>query len=366
MKNDGCDRIVVEKLSVAIELLTPTYIGGAKQYPEIRAPSVKGLLRYWYRALNPNYREDEMIIFGDTNTGISSFKLQIQGASQNRTCYLGRKPQSSHSPECTRSFQRLYGLKYLTFPFQRPKSAREAITPRQGIIFEHVFSSTILKSHNWEKIRRALIASWWGLAVFGGIGARSRRGLGSFMIVNVECNWPEAEILSELKEQGSVADWARSFEKSLSKIQEYFTTNHTNDHLTISDGTQVCLIGDTENEEHKGFDRWDDALDHFGKKLKEFRDDLSYGEKASFGLPIVGEGLEVRGKNHERGASPLLVRVVRIDVKYYLLMTLTNSPVLPPNEILTINKYTESTINRSGVEEFYEMASSKAIWRKTL
>ncbi len=44
----------MEKLEATFRIVTPMFIGGADQTPSdgIRPPSVKGALRFWWRALN--------------------------------------------------------------------------------------------------------------------------------------------------------------------------------------------------------------------------------------------------------------------------------------------------------------------------
>ncbi|MBK6900382.1 MAG: type III-B CRISPR module RAMP protein Cmr1 [bacterium] len=45
---------MTQELIARFRIITPMFIGGANQDPEdgIRPPSVKGMLRFWWRALN--------------------------------------------------------------------------------------------------------------------------------------------------------------------------------------------------------------------------------------------------------------------------------------------------------------------------
>ncbi|MBO2534024.1 MAG: type III-B CRISPR module RAMP protein Cmr1 [Thermoactinomycetaceae bacterium] len=47
-----------EMLRVEFQIITPLVLSGADQGgAELRLPSVKGMLRYWYRALDPEYNQ---------------------------------------------------------------------------------------------------------------------------------------------------------------------------------------------------------------------------------------------------------------------------------------------------------------------
>ncbi|MCF2136439.1 MAG: type III-B CRISPR module RAMP protein Cmr1 [Candidatus Thorarchaeota archaeon] len=357
---------------IEIELLAPTYLGGAYQQPEIRPSSIKGLLRFWFRAFYPDFREKEGMFFGDAGIqGMSPFRLRIRSPSKYRICYIGLQPDATQSPSCIQDKARFRGIDYLTFPYQLKDSKRNAISPRQRITFEHIFSERTVKSSMWGGLKLALITSWWGLAALGGIGARSRRGFGSFMITNTESSWKQTKILSAISEKKEVNSWWAGFTRSLSKILKALGTHHSDDFLTIGSGTKIALVG----RNNRGFKQWDSALDFFGVELKRFRSgdtrgvDLRPEEKASFGLPIAGKTLTVEGKEHVRGASPLLVNVIRIGGEYYLLVTLTRSPVLPKGEPLVIEKNgrtRDSAIKRKAVEEFFEVFTSDSLKEKTI
>ncbi len=361
-----------EELRPEVTTLTPTYMGGPNQEPEIRVPSIKGLLRFWYRAIDPDYRSKEGMVFGDAgNSGVSSFKMQIHKPAEYRKCHIGQPQQGSSSEACIAKNLNSPGIDYLTFPFRMRGAGRDAIAPNQRIVFRHLFSKTTTSSPRWPVVKRALIIAWWGLAVFGGFGARSRRGFGSFMITDISPSWNLSKLLSVVKEKKSVQSWWQGLLSSYDKIKSYVGTFQTNDHLVLSPGTRILLLG----RHGRGFGQWEFALDYFGEKLKDFRSGHSIErkikpeEKAAFGLPIVGSRLSVKGKDTERSASPILARVVRIGGEYYVLVLLTKSPVLPPGEKVIIEKpgrRYESHINSDIIDEFYEDLSADSVKERTI
>ena len=46
----------MESQEFEVEIVTPLFLGGADpNKAELRAPSIKGALRFWWRALNPHF-----------------------------------------------------------------------------------------------------------------------------------------------------------------------------------------------------------------------------------------------------------------------------------------------------------------------
>ncbi len=52
-------------LELQLTVVTPAFIGGAEPNAraELRPPSIKGHLRFWHRAVNPEYRKLEPVVF---------------------------------------------------------------------------------------------------------------------------------------------------------------------------------------------------------------------------------------------------------------------------------------------------------------
>ena len=75
----------MNKIIFECETITPMFLSGADgRTPELRAPSIKGALRFWWRAMNGHLplnelRKEEAKIFGGTgeNEGRSTFSIRI-------------------------------------------------------------------------------------------------------------------------------------------------------------------------------------------------------------------------------------------------------------------------------------------------
>ncbi len=175
----------MKSISFKCKILTPMFIGGADgRTPEIRAPSIKGMMRFWWRAINGSLSIDELRkkegeLFGssDEDVGRAKFTLFIQKCwdtdpgyeyhplphhSGGKNCvYLNETPSCNRNGKCSKNF---------LFPAIKPdkeftciiRAINENIMPVQTI-FEISF-------------------------LLGGLGKRSRRGFGSVGITHIDVN----------------------------------------------------------------------------------------------------------------------------------------------------------------------------------
>ena len=42
----------MKKITFGCEVITPMFLSGADGNPELRPPSIKGMMRFWWRAIN--------------------------------------------------------------------------------------------------------------------------------------------------------------------------------------------------------------------------------------------------------------------------------------------------------------------------
>ena len=151
----------IEKKEYNIEVITPMFLAGANnKEPELRAPSIKGMLRFWWRALHPdlvingnNYiklKEYESKIFGDSGKQFGKSKVRIILSHFNSMKIKDFRPTT----------------KNFTF---------------KGIENGQRFSLIIFAP---EDIHYLVKFSF----IVGGVGKRARRGFGSMQILNNENN----------------------------------------------------------------------------------------------------------------------------------------------------------------------------------
>jgi len=165
----------MQKVIFQCKVITPIICFGIDQNePELRVPSLRGVMRYWWRAIYADLslkqlKEQEVALFGGSYNDKqlkSSFSLQIINHDNPTFGKISILPHKERSHKKT-------GFVYPT---------------KFNIILEvHKNDVEITK-----KITNLLILA----SILGGIGGRSRRGLGSFKIETVD-NIPQTEIVKD-------------------------------------------------------------------------------------------------------------------------------------------------------------------------
>jgi CRISPR-associated protein Cmr1 len=356
-------------LTVTLKTITPLFLGGAEpnDFAELRPPAIKGLLRFWYRAVDPNYRDKEGKIFGGTGAteGQSSFRLQLESPIResmpwNPDCYQGAPFQKRSKGEPPKN-----GLLYLGFPLRFGGNDRKAIPPGTRFSVKTRFSTA--PTEETKEIRRAVLSSWWLLGHFGGLGTRSRRGFGTVALQRWEGEgeWSEIEALPIAHEAMNPDEWIKRVETAVNTMRSWFGKFPADeiDHPTIAEGT--CLYLHTEgSEDDQRVKAWEWALWRLGMAMQTFRQKRepdysavkahleqcgrkgnpvprgvtpnflsSSPERAAFGLPLTFRYRSLRASTtfrpalHERSASPILLRVVEIGGRAHPLVIWLRAPV---------------------------------------
>ena len=180
----------IERMQFEVEVITPLFLGGAEpKKAELRAASVKGALRFWWRALYGTndlgkMRQEESQIFGSTEQK-SSFSLRLEGLGDTKPI-LCNLPRGRLVPveRKGRKFN-VSIIEYLAFGLhERDKGKRQTLYTR-----EHIPPGAKFKIILWIKdgaAREQVINSLSMLVNYGGLGARSRNGFGSLHVEGLQ------------------------------------------------------------------------------------------------------------------------------------------------------------------------------------
>ena len=174
-----------EKLNFQCEVITPMFISGANPNEvELRAPSIKGALRFWWRALYGNrfssmekMRKEESEIFGSTEKK-SNVKIFVNGfnnfhiSAQNLT--NGRQ-YTVHGHNLSIFDYLAYGIYEYDNNKQSNGDKRKHITSNSQFTLHLEFS-------NSNGTADSILKSLSCLNSFGGLGAKSRNGFGCIAI----------------------------------------------------------------------------------------------------------------------------------------------------------------------------------------
>jgi len=336
------------KVTFECETITPMFLAGADgRTPELRAPSIKGALRFWWRAMNGHLslkelRRREGEIFGGTGEkeGKSSFSIIVnQKRSENITGnHLKRDYRLNWRFHRGRLDGPNAGIGYLLYATMLKDSERAFFYSKGNSHQSFTFSMSFLSKEK-EKLQQ-VIAALWGLVFLGGLGLRSRRGGGNIAVKNVN---DENKLIQSMglsfilneQNQTKIREWLiKNFNVAKSIINEEKATTFISDYSNVS-FSRIIISKQSSNG-------WIDALSEIGKKYEDFRfhNRSAIFETGAFGLPVVHRSsrLTVIGRlNREpvkRRPSPLIFKVLRSGNGYYWMVIRMAGEFLPPGGVI--------------------------------
>ncbi|NKC16672.1 MAG: hypothetical protein GKR94_32110 [Gammaproteobacteria bacterium] len=340
------------QINAQFKVITPLFMAGADDAPELRAPAFKALLRWWFRAIKPYCAKEEAKLFGAAGGqhGRGAFALRVDGptpctrdwstAAFSPSGRNGRIDGPKH-----------LGLKYLSYPFDLSGGRK-----RQFIQPEHTFELQLffVKQPSADMLRRVL-ACVWLLGHVGAAGSRARRGFGALQLmqwridpqtpqagVNAATLAPILQALPLLAQNNEGAAWLRQLRQTVAQIQRWFGAPDDKvlraggppKHPYLGEATTLALL--SKSFEHQ---QWHHCLAELGSAMHSFRQcyepDRSHArsalrhgghmqhtpERATFGLPLTfrfyrqREAIEIvpfvdGAKPGQRHGSLLLLRPI--------------------------------------------------------
>ena len=148
----------METITFECETITPMFLAGADGVtPELRAPSIKGALRFWWRAMNGHLNLTELKkvegeIFGDTGKRSKVIIRVIEPLIKTNDEFLLPHKNGGSKPKAF--------------------SIKENFKIQLSLVKNSLFSK--------DQLEKLFITT----SILGGLGKRSRRGFGSFRITD--------------------------------------------------------------------------------------------------------------------------------------------------------------------------------------
>jgi len=298
-----------------LQTITPLFLAGAdQQAAELRAPSFRGVMRYWLRAsvggivgTGPEGRkkvaEVEKAVFGATDRG-SPIQVRIQhdGIAPSPFAKEGRNRDSAT------------GRDYLFWSVAERRFQIPPLTPFHIIL--------TARHHDQDKEQEALkraVSAFWLLTHLGGMGSRSRRCAGSLSVTG-----SKGDVFGfPFQTPATDGDLQEQLQQGIRRSQELYKGGEADfRQKPVFDILQqdVCNIWILLNNNRPWQDR-DQALRDIGKRLQNYRNTLSLEKRKIFGIPVMmlelGRSQPYRittgaGRGYRRLASPLLLRLVEL------------------------------------------------------
>lgn len=335
--------------SLQCRLVTPMYGGGVKSAePDIQQPirvtAIRGQLRFWWRLLasqkvfelpeNVSIRQAEFALWGGMNDGDESGKASAVLLRVNKVLFEGKntkdKNKKSEIAPYTDYAPRMSDiLNYVLFPAR--DTDIHLLKPEFSWQLEWhidknapVFWRTEKKDskekriefldETYQELNKQVIETlrWW--TTFGGLGARTRRGCGAFIVeqsTRPEIVRPIVEV--DIKKAG--CQFAITTDNAPNAIKAWEIAVKR-----LRDFRQGAMVGRNKD---KGYSLWKEA-----NAIKSIVKDPRTSNKSPFargmfGMPIIfnfigQDDIDVLGthrfslqpENKERMASPLIIKPI--------------------------------------------------------
>ncbi len=357
------------KLEASFVVITPMFMSGAdRNKSELRAASLRGVLRLWWRALALDQykswnkvREAEFALFGSSSSGQSRVHLSISihEESKNR--------RSIGEPLTDRSGNILgFGGSYLgygvveTIGHKRGRASRPYLNaPLKFDMNIYLRPQCRKSSEDLSEEADLLEGALKAMGLFGGIGSRSRRGFGSLTLLELKRDGvPTYKAPGDKDEYlDFLRDFIKKYSKSVTVLPEYtafsqytrvYFLKKGKDPLQLLDeigqamqmyrscGIKGMVNGRIPSE--KIF--WNDHQNMIAALSGSTKD---HPRRVAFGLPhnyyfsSLGRKPTVLAEKHERRASPLFVHIHRLsDNEYAAVASIFPARFLPAGEKILI------------------------------
>lgn len=303
------------------EVITPMFLAGADgKKPELRPPSIKGAMRFWWRAMNGHLvtkkdgkwdysklKEEEAKIFGGKYKDKYNKEVLLKSnvdiiINYNKKDIIYKNNYKEDNDLIT-SFDNEtgglsgqdIGVSYLLY---------SAIVNNRKYIAEGSKFSISFNLRN-PIIVDSVTKSFWLLTFFGGIGTRVRRGAGAFFVYSIE---GEFDIKSWFELQQKTTDYQNFYSEKFNSLVAN-SNSESNFYSTIS--TNSLYIGNNKGIRNNS----KTALNRIGKLYYEYRTanrgSQYLAKKGNFGLPIMSLATneEIQPENKERRSSPIYLSI---------------------------------------------------------
>ncbi len=332
-------------------VITPLFLGGAETRvrPELRSASIRGAMRYWYRAILggctisdqanvERLKQCEADVFGTTEKG-SAITVLVHTDQPLKTETF-RKDRAVRTQEG--NFLPT-GKDYLLWSMAA--SGRPG-TLRYQPDREYIKTDTQFKIRLQSRIVQGddaltkASAALWLLSNLGGLGARANRGAGSF---ETELSEPICELI--FKQYSTISELKEGLSKGIRQCLRLICGKDSWQSFESMPGYDILAPDAAEvwivSEPEQGWDTAQAALNGIGEKLRDYRscynvsgigkadhdDILRWLEgsevtpgirRAIFGLPIPfrysESGLSdvIIPEQGNRRSSPLKIRITRL------------------------------------------------------
>lgn len=297
---------MIKKITFEIETITPMFLSGADQgKAELRASSIKGLLRFWWRALQAEsdldkLRKKESQIFGSSEEGGGGSSFGIRVIAKDDL-----KPTKNKFPDNPRYKVQVEGKPFKINILEYLAYGTYEYVQRQGNVFTREYypekkQFDIILNFRDVAWQNDVLKAFYAFCIFSGVGSRSRNGFGSLNIANMEKSFENIKDIISVKNPYG--------QENLKKI---IKGNSITSYPSFTKGAKLFKTKQTS-------DSGLDTLADVGKIYKKGRGRLEkrhlFDKRQYIGSPIVEK--TVTKSFLDRHAKPYFIKVAKEGNKY--------------------------------------------------
>ncbi len=358
----------MKSINFTVKTITPTLMGGGfGQNDDIRPSEIKGMMRYWFRAVAG-------VVVGDDIKALKLLEEKVFGSQERKSPFriLIINKKLKYLDKNSSEFQfsnKMNGLIYLgignvLFKYDRKTKSFKfndekinMIAPNSTFSVKFLFSPSLR-----PEIKRLIALSFYLATVFGGFGLRARRGFGSWQIVKSNVKIQDLEFNEYIEK-----DIRRAVELSINNINSLTDKRGNLNKLpNIPVLKEVCYKFSQINTNHRN---WEDLFYNFGAYYRGYRENPDTPQKSDFSKkhtkdyddildfvngdiknlklrnPVFGLNIQyssssnrnfkasviLKGKEILRRSSPMFVSVKEIDGALSLNLSVFYSKFRPEN-----------------------------------
>jgi CRISPR-associated protein Cmr1 len=295
---------MMHSITFTCEVITPMFLAGPDgQTPELRPASIKGAMRFWWRAMHGNLGLDELkkkeaMIFGGAGDNQGRSKVIVRVQCEHFTPSINEF-RTTTFPTYDRNKRRIEGKAFQTDPMLYLGYGVVNFINREITVREYIPVGTkfVIKISVYrEDLIPEIVKAMKVFEQLGGIGAKSRNGLGCFQITNCTIDDKNQKIES--------VDFAQF---KLSRVLPSFTSLNNN-----------ISIFETKKTD---FPTWEEAFRELCIAYQHARQNIEkwhqWDSRELIGMPII-----VRGERNDldnfivRHAKPYFMHVTRQNNRY--------------------------------------------------
>ncbi len=327
------------QIEATYRVVTPLFCAGADpKRPELRLPSFKGVLRFWWRALAWSrhngglaaIRREEDALFGSAKGGQSCVSMRLVPGSGLKRISVNQIVGE--------------GARYLGYGVMEAKAGQLT----RGCLnapFDFTVQMRCRDKTQLEPLKEATIA----LGTLGGMGSRSRKGYGSLVLQSLkqdgESQWSAPHSMDNLRDR--IATLQRTHDSATfpeftalsGEMRTVVLSSNSKEHVELLDlvGREVVrfrswgrngrILGNRENSE-KRFKEDHDLM----KGVMKGEQPKTHPCRIAFGLPHnYGQNQRVGpfDKHLDRRASPLFIHIHECGGKPVAVLSFLPARFLP-------------------------------------